>query len=257
MQLRKWMIVGAAALAFACGKDENNKGGSDTGGENNVADMGDDNNTTDMSDNNRNNNNGTDMTDPVDMTDPEDMTDPVDMTEDDMSGDDMGGDMADMADMGGPCTYNTFMPTTEEAEVSNDPNLRYYSYTATDSTNFMAPTIGFMTLELFPDFGATLGPQTFTFTGENYNVCHTCLLVDHCPGGNCNNGTRFLADSGTLEITALGTTEGDPLAATFTDLVLIEVEYDDQTFTTTPVPNGETWCINSMPLSANVVDITP
>lgn len=97
-------------------------------------------------------------------------------------------------------------------------------------------------LELYYYLGASDGPHAFTFTGENYETCHTCLLIyADCPEeGTC--GEAFLATSGTLTVTTNGG-PGGRLVGTLTDVTLIEVTIDANTYVSTPVAGGDTWCI--------------
>lgn len=148
------IIMGTTVLAVACGQDDNNdnKNPGDTGGTNNIADMS---TPDDMG-----NNPLPDMTvPPDDMEQPDDMSNPPDMTDpEEMGPDMMEGDMgaADMSEF----TYNSFVPVMENVVYEDDPDLIYLKYTASDATT------GLLFLEFYPQFGATIGPQTFTFTGQ-------------------------------------------------------------------------------------------
>ena len=53
----------------------------------------------------------------------------------------------------------------------------------------------------------------------------------------------FLANSGTIEITSIGTSGGQ-FTGYLADVELIEVTIDPSTFVSTPVPEGENWCIS-------------
>lgn len=99
-------------------------------------------------------------------------------------------------------------------------------------------------LELYYYLDADDGPHTFTFAGENYETCHTCLLIyADCPDeGAC--GKAFLAQSGTLTISTNGG-PGGRLVGALADVTLTEVTIDANTYVSTPVDGGETWCVPS------------
>jgi len=114
-----------------------------------------------------------------------------------------------------------------------------------------APDDDLLIVELWHKYGAAATPHTFTFTGENYVDCHTCVILKtDCGADEC--ARTFLAESGTLTVTAL-----DPatLTATLENIVAIEVEIDDGSVSTPVAPNGETWCLDSHTITADVMDV--
>jgi hypothetical protein len=134
------------------------------------------------------------------------------------------------------CTNNGFVAVTETASEISGNTI----YTA--QTN---PTEPFdqLSLENYPSQGGLIRGGQWTFTGQNYANCGVCVLIYQ----NVNGGVPdkiFLAESGTLNLTSIGGV-GSQLTGSFTDLVLIEVTIDSQTFISTPVPNGDNWCIDT------------
>lgn len=117
------------------------------------------------------------------------------------------------------------------------------------SNNTKAPA-DILFVELYFDLGANASPHMFTLTGENYQDCGTCVLI----GANCDdNGcdSVFLADTGQANFTSIGAPHGQ-FTGTITDLELIEVTIDGTTFVSTPVPNGERWCIDQLDIDTLV-----
>ena len=98
-------------------------------------------------------------------------------------------------------------------------------------------------LEIYPSKGGPVRPGVFALTGQNYAACGLCVLVSQNINGG-NPEKTFLAQSGTVNLTALGAA-GSQLTGSFSDLVLIEVTINPVTFVSTPVPNGDSWCIDS------------
>lgn len=137
------------------------------------------------------------------------------------------------------CTYTGFASTTELAE--RDLELDVLFYTARAGA---APAIELLTFDLYFPLGATDGVQDFSFSGVNLADCHTCLQMRrNCTGNSCITGQKFLVQEGSVNVTQMGPA-GTALQGSFTGLKLAEVTIG-QGLTTTLVPGGETWCIDS------------
>lgn len=97
-------------------------------------------------------------------------------------------------------------------------------------------------LELYYDLGVETGPLTFTFAGENYVDCAICALIYlGCDAdGSCQS--VWLAQSGTLELSANGGESGR-LTGTLRDVRFAEVTINED-YESTPVIPGQTWCID-------------
>ena len=105
-------------------------------------------------------------------------------------------------------------------------------------------------VELWFQYGASSVPHTFSFSGENYLDCHTCaVLMTECVDGTC--GRRFLVQSGTLDVTTIDAVNG-VFAGTLQNATAIEVTIDPSTAVSTPVAGGETWCLDSVDMSADI-----
>lgn len=135
----------------------------------------------------------------------------------------------------GECTPLVFNAFSEFAE--RDAEVFFYT-----GVTDLAPTDR-LTVDFYFTLGATDGPNTFTFTGEDLAACATCVLFHR------GEDTKFMAQTGTLEVTALGAA-GTQFEATLHDVVFAEVTIQDQN--TTLVPGGETVCVQEQTLSAAI-----
>lgn len=154
-------------------------------------------------------------------------------------------------DASGACTIENFAVEFELAEFEMAENYFLYSGDSGD----MDP-IDTIYLELYTDAGAMLAPQTFVFSGENYDVCSTCLTIEaNCTGGVCTQ--TFLVTSGNLAITAAAGMQDAPFQANLSDLVLTEVTIDENTNTSTPVAGGDIWCIDLIEIDTTIDLVMP
>lgn len=97
---------------------------------------------------------------------------------------------------------------------------------------------------------------SFSFYGENYKTCDTCVTIrtnTGCEGDDCVR-KLFLVVAGQLEITnwhVPGT--GEHFVGTLTDIEAVEVTLGEgMDFTSVPVEGGEGWCIESMAFDAEL-----
>jgi hypothetical protein len=108
-----------------------------------------------------------------------------------------------------------------------------------------------LNLEFVEPNGGATAPGTFVFDDTNYNACGNCLTIWlGCDEnlGNCQK--KFLVQEGTLQIDTFGES-GGTLAGHIEDAVLIEVTIDES-FVSTPVANGETWCLDRYEFSTTI-----
>ena len=139
-------------------------------------------------------------------------------------------------DAGDECTIENFAVEFELAEYFEAEQYFLYSGDSGD-----VDPIDTFYFELYGADGATIGPHTFTFTGENYDTCTTCVTIEaNCTAGVCTQ--VFLARSGTVAITALEGAMDAAFTATFTNMVFDEVTIDPDTGTSTVIDDGEIWC---------------
>ncbi len=135
------------------------------------------------------------------------------------------------------CDYIGYVVANEQATEIGNGDIFYNAQTS------LTTPFDVISLEVYGSQGGPTTPTQIFFTGQNYNDCVVCLLAykDCIGSGQCDK--VFLAESGSVDITAIGSA-GASLTGVFQDIVLIEVTIDNITFESTPVPNGEKWCIN-------------
>ena len=108
----------------------------------------------------------------------------------------------------------------------------------------LASPVDVLNIQFITDNGGASAPGTFTFTGENYSSCGSCLTIFvGCDETLSNCSKTFLADSGTMVLDSIGDSETQ-LKGSLTDVVLVEVSLDNA-FVSTVVDGGETWCLPS------------
>jgi len=143
----------------------------------------------------------------------------------------------------GACDFNGFVAALEMASPADfgGGGVVYSAYTAetvpVDSLN----------VEMWAGLGGPDAPGTYPINDDDYATCSLCVLL----GKDCTldaDGylvceTYFLANSGSLTITAIGDV-GDQLTGSLADVNAVEVTIA-QDYTSTPVPNGDTWCVDT------------
>ena len=239
----KWLALCLLIFVAACGTDtvgENDDAGTnfnpgDTGSATdfgNVPDLGEP--TEDMGET------APDMDEPADMNS---IADAGDAGEIDAGATDAGTSGADA----GMCDQTGFSVTSSTVESIAADLFIYDAIEGVDTD----PNYRRFELAIFPEDGGTIATQGFTFTGESYADCGLCLLAYACTANGCNR--TFMAQSGSVDISAIGTGSGDAFAAEFSDIVFQEVQIDDGTFATTLVPGGDTWCVPTLSASGTNV----
>gem|GEM_PF-3488975 len=137
-----------------------------------------------------------------------------------------------------PCDRTGF--TVEGDAAAYDPDAQLLVYAAYQTSN----PADYLSFELWQRFGGPTTPGSYVLTDENYETCSTCLLIDtDCTATECQK--TFLAVSGGVDLADLGVV-GDFFTGTLTDVKLVEVTIDPDTYVSTPVPGGETWCLDSL-----------
>lgn len=138
-----------------------------------------------------------------------------------------------------PCMRQGFTATLHEAYFDGD--TYYFGYSSE------AEPFDILSVQLYTESPT---PGSFSITAANYSECETCVLVfGDCTGDSC--AKTFLAYEGSVSLTEWGTATGEPLTGTLTNVKLVQVEIDGS-FVSTPVPGGETWCIDSASFTAPV-----
>ncbi len=107
-------------------------------------------------------------------------------------------------------------------------------------------------IELYSGDGYTgaTEPGTYELNDPNYKTCSNCVLVSAgCEGDAC--AKRFYAEEGTLIIEKWDV-QGGRFSGRIENAKLHEVTIDGETYDSTRVAGGETWCIPSMPFDAEI-----
>lgn len=121
------------------------------------------------------------------------------------------------------------------------------------ASNAAAAPADVLSIEIYAggQFSGATGPGTYKLDDPNYATCSNCVLI----GANCTaeDGCQktFYADVGSLRLDAY-----DPTGGAFTGrlqgLVLREVTIDRESFESTVVAGGETWCINDYEFASEI-----
>jgi hypothetical protein len=130
------------------------------------------------------------------------------------------------------CDRSGFDVVSERA--AGDANVAVYNgYSGADFDGDL------LIVELWYVLGANPDPHSFTFTGETYADCHTCVtLGTDCVLSDCQR--KFWVESGSITFTAAS---GASITGVLENATAYEVELD--VCTATHVPAGEVWCVQS------------
>ena len=144
------------------------------------------------------------------------------------------------------CSTTGFQVVREQSSVQGF-GLEYVALNTAD-TPYDA-----LRVQIYNDWGGPTEPGTYSLDGINYADCGLCLLVySGCTaGGPC--AKTFYAEAGSVEITAIGGV-GSQFTAVLHDVVFDEVTIDPQSYVSTPVDGGETWCIDDFTYDQEVID---
>lgn len=142
-----------------------------------------------------------------------------------------------------PCTYTGFPALLHQAVLDDtDPTHPLFTYQARDSEYAPFDELRVASYQADPYYGPS-SPGSFSLAGSNYADCALCVvLVTDCDEQySCDQ--VFFADLGTVDVWAMGSA-GTNFTATLSDVVFQEVEIDQTTYVSTPVPGGDTWCVD-------------
>jgi clumping factor A len=127
----------------------------------------------------------------------------------------------------------------------------YDLYTATTS---VSPNYDGLNLEVFYASGAPEGPHTHTFSPrDDFSDCTVCLSIASDCTDSSTCGKSFVAQSGDVVFTGAPNADGETLAGTFENVVLIEAVIDPRTFDAAPVEGGEVWCLDGFGFSGTTL----
>lgn len=136
------------------------------------------------------------------------------------------------------CDRNGYTSAVQDALAFETGDVWYLAQST------LGAPVDVFSIEIYAALGGATAPGTYPITDDNYDTCGNCVLVQTDCDENLNACDKtFLATSGTLTIIATGGI-GDAFTATVSDLVLTEITYDAD-YHSTPVSDGETWCIDS------------
>lgn len=148
------------------------------------------------------------------------------------------------------CTHDTFPILMHQATQDNStPGQPLFMYQARDVDRAPFDELQILSYQAAPYHGPTT-PGSYTLDGSNYADCALCVLMVT----DCNNNYQcdqvFFVDQGTLDVEAFGA-QGGNFKAVLRDAVFLEVTIDPSTYETTPVPGGESWCIDEIDIDVS------
>jgi hypothetical protein len=146
------------------------------------------------------------------------------------------------------CTYDGYQIGAEQAFYDEqDPEHPLFVYQATNSAAFPMDVIELLSYPGEPYYGPS-GPGTYSLDGSNYADCSLCVMLYlGCGESSCES--LLFADEGSVTISS-SVGAGEDFRAQLSNVVFKEVTIDSETYETTPVPGGVTWCVDSLPLGA-------
>lgn len=145
------------------------------------------------------------------------------------------------------CDRDGFAPANQTGERDDELGLLFYT-----GVRGAAPMIERLTIDLYFSLGAADEPHDFTFTAESLADCHTCVMLrSDCDESSCTNGKAFLVQSGTLSVETIGAI-GTTLTGSLQSANFVEVTINPGDLETTPVPGGESWCLDSYSFTAPI-----
>ena len=146
----------------------------------------------------------------------------------------------------GDCSKNGYTAVREGATVVSF-GLQYQAHNAEEDPHDK------MMVQIYTDFDGPTEPGTYDLNGINYKDCGLCLMANSdCNGDSCDK--TFYAEQGSVTITSLGGL-GDNFAAEFHNVVFDEVTIGSD-YVSTPVPGGETWCVDGFAFDSPISDYT-
>jgi hypothetical protein len=156
------------------------------------------------------------------------------------------------------CNNNQCVPTSGCDHAGFDPNggqtaiydggSQLFLYQA-DSTS--GTPVDALVFEIYQADGGPSAPGTYPILDENYSVSNLNVLVYYDCDGGMNCSKTFLANSGTMHITYIGDV-GNHFYGTLSNVTLVEVTIDPFTYDSTPVAEGQTWCIYDYTFDTNI-----
>ncbi len=146
------------------------------------------------------------------------------------------------------CTYDEYSISMERAFYINDnPEEPMFIYQATNNGEYPMDVMEVLSYPGEPYNGPS-GPGEFSLNGNNYRDCSLCLLIyKGCYEQTCEK--TFFADAGSVQI-GTDIDLGVDFAAMLNNVVFREVRVDPNSYESTPIQGGDTWCVDNLNLSA-------
>lgn len=144
-------------------------------------------------------------------------------------------------------TCTSWMPLLESTHTRTawDPYVHTLGHEAAITGSFSSRPVTYLSVQIYQD-APYHGPDstgTSILTDDPYETCGLCVLVyEDCGTSSCTR--TYLARSGTLDITSIGTT-GDTLAGTLSNAQLAEVTIDSTTRESEWVEDGLEICLGT------------
>jgi len=143
-----------------------------------------------------------------------------------------------------------------EFDIQSQNFSKETNYASYQARNASADPTDVLSIELY-NGGSLQGATTagiYNLDDPNYETCANCVLIR----ATCNSGKpcekTFYADVGTLNIQQWDAGDGT-FSGRLQGVVLREVTIDKDTFVSTQVPGGETWCVSDFAFTAEIKGI--
>ncbi|MCP4604974.1 MAG: redoxin family protein [Proteobacteria bacterium] len=136
------------------------------------------------------------------------------------------------------CSVNNGLKVDLEIAGGSSDLVEYRAFAGTEMP------YDILRVQIFEEHVSSIRPGVYDLRGTNFSDCQVCVtILSGCRTGPCER--VFYPSSGKVEITAIGG-EGESFAAKLTNVEMKEVTIDAETFESTPVPDGEDWCVSSL-----------
>ena len=101
--------------------------------------------------------------------------------------------------------------------------------------------------------GGATGPGRYSLADTNYATCANCVILrEGCGPSGCDR--KYYADKGDLVITEWDA-KGERFRGYLDQVIAREVKIDANTYVSTPVEGGKTWCVGGIPFEGAVVPL--
>ena len=140
------------------------------------------------------------------------------------------------------CSRTGFTPVAQDSGVLTG----MFRYIAQSTLGVPVDVLYFF---LDPNQGGAQEAGTYAITDANYKTCANCIVIDQgCDENLVNCEKYFLANTGSLVISNFGT---ERFSGILDNAEFVEVTIDED-LTSTPVIDGEKWCVDDYAFDASV-----